>query len=138
MRTKQGSLPSFIFGKRIRIIEKRIAKTNKVYTELSKDPKTFSASVAFGNPGGCMSKSLGRRVDKWHEKLSNLAKKEGRLKTHVLILQGKPLTSMQKRDYTYFTNWGSSNLFGKELEARFQRAIQDAPRYVQQAYKRRR
>jgi len=89
--------------------------------------------VAFGNPGGCVSKSLGKRIDKWHEKLSDLSKQKERLKTHILILKGAPLTSRIKRDYIYSSNWGVG-LEPKEIEGRFERALQDAPRYVQKAY----
>jgi len=132
-----ASLDIFFSGRvpRIRSIQSRITKLRTQYNQLSKNPKTFSYTVAFGNPGGCMSKPLRNRIDRWHEKLKDLSFEEGKLKTHILILKGSPLTDQNKRDYIYFARWGTGTTKKVELDEYMQRAIQDAPQYVQKAYR---
>jgi len=119
---------------RIRQLKQRIEKTRVKYDGLSKNPQTFSYDVAFGNPGGNVSKSLHNRIERWHNKLRDLSFEEGKLKTHVLILKGSPLTDQNRRDYIYFARWGTGTTKKAELDPIFNRAIQDAPQYVQRAY----
>ena len=120
---------------RIKSLDKQIAKTSAEYDDLLNNPRTFSYSVAFGNPGGCMSKSLSNRINKYHEKLSELSKKQGRLELHKKILQGEPLTTRDKRDYLYNSHWGGGwNIDSNQVDPTFNRALQDTPKYVQKAY----
>lgn len=123
---------------RVKSLEKQILKTKREHEDLMEHPRTFSYIVAFGNPGGCMSKSLRKRVERYHNKLSDLHKKEQRLQIHKKIVEGKPLTIEDKRNYLYASNWGGSYSYkSEELDTKFNRALKDAPAYVQKGYYRR-